>query len=126
MVRPFALCMLVLLSACAAGGGIQPGREHSLAVDERAALPDGSVLHYLGIVNDSRCPANVQCIRAGDADVLFAYAGRNAPSVRITLNTERTRSATLGRWQLDLVALDPGPTPRATLRIEAITGGIQP
>jgi hypothetical protein len=126
MLRQPALCLLVLLSGCAAGGGIQPGHDYTMAVDQRAALPDGSTLHYLGIANDSRCPADVQCIRAGDADVLFAYANRSGEASRISLNTERTPAATVDRWRIDLVALAPGPAPGATLRIEAATGGTPP
>ena len=130
MVRLIAIAASVLLSACATtSAGVSSGQNFALAAGERAELPDASALRYIGIANDSRCPVEVQCIRAGDADVLLDWTpGRtdgtaaNGAAKRITLNTERTTSAELGRWRLQLVELAPGATPRATFRVDAVGG----
>ena len=88
-----------------------------MAIGAQVTLPDATQLHYVGIANDSRCPPKVQCIRAGDADVLFDLV-RDGASTRITLNTERTLAAPAGAWTLHLVALAQGAAPRVTLRID--------
>ena len=123
MVRLSLLLASLSLSACATtGASVVPGQDFTLEVGAQALLPDASALRYAGIANDSRCPPDVQCIRAGDADVLLdaipARAADGAASTRITLNTERSASATLGRWRLQLLELAPGQAPRATFRID--------
>lgn len=125
MSRFLALGVLAILSGCASGP-ITPGHEFTLAVGQRVSLPDSANLHYIGIANDSRCPPQVQCVRAGDADVLFDFTPNDAATSRITLNTERNLSAAVGAWQLQLVELAPGDNPDATLRIDAHEGGAKP
>lgn len=127
MLRFAALAPLVLLSGCASGAGVVAGDDFTMAAGEQVSLPDASTLRYIGIANDSRCPPDVLCIRAGDADVLFDHAvGGNAAS-RIALNTERQRSAAIGQWQLQLVELAARGTPPAvTLRLDAGNGTVTP
>jgi hypothetical protein len=119
MSRFFVLGVLAILSACASGSSIAPYQDIALTVNQQVTLPDATTLRYLGITNDSRCPANVQCVRAGDADVRFDYTDKGAPTSRVTLNTERTLSTRIGAWRLQLVALAPGANPQVTVRIEA-------
>lgn len=116
----------LMLCACAASGAIRPGQEFTLTVGASATLPDGATLRYRGVANDSRCPPRVQCIRAGDADVLFDVVRGDASPSRIVLNSERARAATLGAWRLQLLDLAPGALPRATLRLEAQDAGDAP
>lgn len=110
-----------LLGGCASagGGGIAPGQEFSLEVGKRAVLPDASTLHYAGVSNDSRCPPDVTCIRAGDADVVFDHMPKGGKAHRVVLNTERATTAEVADWTLQLRALAPGDKPRVTLRLEA-------
>ena len=50
-------------------------------------LPDGATLRHVTVPQDSRCPPDVQCIRAGDADIEFAFTPLAARTVdRATLN----------------------------------------
>ena len=119
MSRFLALAALAILSGCASSGAVTTGQDFQLSVGQQVALSDGSTLRYAGIANDSRCPPDVQCIRAGDADVLFDHAPRQGSMHRVTLNTERLRIATIGVWQLQLINLTPGDAPRVTARIEA-------
>jgi len=119
MSRYLVLGVLAMLSGCASGGSITPYQDIALTVNQQVTLPDATTLRYVGIANDSRCPVNVQCVRAGDADVQFDYTGKDAPTSRVTLNTERMLSTRIGAWRLQLVALAPGENPQATVRIEA-------
>jgi hypothetical protein len=127
MLRFTALAVLALLSGCATTGAVIPGSDFTMSAGERVSLPDASTLRYIGIANDSRCPPDVMCIRAGDADVLFDHASNGSAASRITLNTGRQRSTTLGRWQLQLVDLAArGAPPLVTLRISAGNGTVNP
>jgi hypothetical protein len=127
MLRFTALAVLALLSGCATTGAVIPGSDFTMSAGERVSLPDASTLRYIGIANDSRCPPDVMCIRAGDADVLFDHAVNGSTASRVTLNTERQRAATLGRWQLQLVDLATrGAPPTVTLRISAGNGTVNP
>ena len=127
MLRITALAALALLSGCATDGVVVTGNDFTMAASEQVSLPDASRLRYIGIANDSRCPPDVMCIRAGDADVLFDHATAGSTPSRIALNTERTRSATLGKWQLQLVGLaSRGTPPSVTLRIDAGNGMVAP
>ena len=126
MSRLLALCVIAALSGCASAGAATAGQEFTMSVGQQVSLPDAARLHYAGIANDSRCPPDVQCIRAGDADVLFDYAPRGSVPARIILNTERARTSTVGAWQLRLVDLAQGPMPQATVRIDAATGATTP
>ncbi|MFC5576462.1 hypothetical protein ACFPOA_00370 [Lysobacter niabensis] len=126
MSRLLALGVIAALVGCVSSGAVSAGRDVTMAVGQRIALPDAATLRYAGIANDSRCPPDVQCIRAGDADVLFDYTPRGGAPARVTLNTERARTSTVGAWRLQLVDLAQGAMPQATVRIDAATGATTP
>jgi hypothetical protein len=127
MLRFTALAVLALLSGCVTTGAVIAGSDFTMSAGENVSLPDAATLRYIGIANDSRCPPDVTCIRAGDADVLFDHASDRNAALRITLNTERQRSAAAGPWQLQLVELAArGMPPVVTLRIDAGNGTVNP
>ena len=127
MFRFFVLGTLALASGCASSGTVTAGADFEMTAGQQVALPDASTLRYVGIANDSRCPPDVRCIRAGDADVQFDHAAGGGANARVTLNTERTRSTALGHWQLQLVDLARrGDPPVVTLRIDADNAGATP
>jgi hypothetical protein len=127
MLRFTALAVLALLSGCATTGAVIADSDFTMSAGEQVSLPDASTLRYIGIANDSRCPPDVMCIRAGDSDVLFDHAADGNSTSRVTLNTDRQRSASLGKWQLHLVNLATRGAPSAvTLRISAGNGMVNP
>ena len=127
MLRFTALAVLALLSGCASTGAVIANSDFTMSSGEQVSLPDASTLRYIGIANDSRCPPDVMCIRAGDADVLFDHAVNGSAASRVTLNTERQRAATLGRWRLQLVDLATrGAPPAVTLHLSAGNGTVNP
>ena len=86
MIRlPVLVTMILLLSAgCAATGNAanpaKPGANVpsqqtfddsnvTLGLGQDAQLSDGSRLSYTSLIDDSRCPADVQCVWAGDAEI---------------------------------------------------------
>lgn len=94
------------------------GQPIEMAPGERIALPDGASLRYMVVAADSRCPPAVQCIWAGHADVVFEFTQAPLPPRRLTVNTDPPASAVVGKWQLRLLALAFGDTPRATVQID--------
>ena len=116
--RVLALLPCLLLVACASAGRmISPGQPMVLQPGESVSLPDGAALRHLGVSADSRCLPDVQCIRAGDADVALEYTARGAASRSITINTDAP-SADVGEWRLRLLSLEFAAPPRATLQVD--------
>ena len=103
-----------------------------------AVLVDGQRLRFEGVVNDSRCPADVDCIRAGEAVATFTFVGSRAIGpLRLQIPGFATaetapqpeQSATRGAFRFTLLALIPypgtaeaeaGERPVATLRVERL------
>jgi hypothetical protein len=135
MLRPLSLVLCTaLLGACAsnasnednASGGkpaesdmrtIASGTSMSLRQGETVRLPDDATLKYVAVTQDSRCPPNVQCIRAGDADIAFEFAG-GATARAVTLNLPESPTASMGAWRLTVESLEFGQMPPVTVRID--------
>lgn len=99
----------------------QEPRTLKLDLGARTELSDGSQLTYLELVNDSRCPPNVQCVWAGNAEIRMRWAPTRGSSKVFTLNTSpvggKATSATLGKFEIHLQALERGIAPAATFEI---------
>lgn len=123
MSRLFAaLLSLTALSACAsagAGSSGADGLDATLKPGEQVTLSDRSRLRYVGVSNDSRCPPNVQCIRAGDADANFEFAPASGAAQTLVFNTERATRLNAGAWTIELTALGQGDAPTATVKVSA-------
>ena len=94
-----------------------------LGVGEAATLDDGSRLTYLRLVNDSRCPLDVQCVWAGDAEIALQWraADGTTRALRLHTNGQAGPSATrAGDRTVTLTALERGDAPTATLRIDRV------
>jgi len=142
MARLVPLLLLALLTGCvgAAPGGRaadapRPTAEESgmpastpsapqtvtLDVGARATLADGSQLTYLRLVNDSRCPPDVQCVWAGDAEIQVRWQAAGGRAQDAALHTSplqgRQTETTFGPHRVALEALERGIVPKATLRI---------
>ncbi|MEO5628967.1 MAG: hypothetical protein ABIQ62_04250 [Thermomonas sp.] len=66
-----------MLAACAVpynvGVRAVDGATVALLPGETARLTNGGSLRYLQLVNDSRCPPDVQCVWAGDAVIALQW-----------------------------------------------------
>lgn len=89
---------------------VRLGQEFNLRVGQQAVVEGGRFkVRFVSVVNDSRCPADVTCVWAGNAEVLIeAEAGRRR--ARLKLNTHGGANFPQeGRHQqytVELVALD--------------------
>ena len=76
-MRPFATLLLALLAAGCAHTP-QGGTTQSFSLDEgqSGTLSNGGKITFANVVNESRCPKDVQCVWAGTATVRFRLVPR--------------------------------------------------
>lgn len=126
---------LLLFGAChqpAVGPDTQqvPGQTVILAPGQEVRV--GSLLRiWFGeVLSDSRCPTDVVCVWAGNAEVQIGLALGTGPTHRFVLNTTlEPASADFGGYRVTLLALTPAPVStrridpaeyRAHLRVDSI------
>lgn len=100
------------------------------AVDDTLRLTQGTsamaagglTLTFVGVVSDSRCPANVMCPWAGNAAVHIRASGAGTADTVINDNIE-PRAIVVAGYTITLVGLTPYPgsgdqsAPRVSLRV---------
>ena len=119
----------VLAAGCATTSGA-PARRASLGDDFRlprgeSAEVGGLSIRFAQVVEDSRCPLGVQCIRAGEAKIQLALrAGGERRTVVLATEGAQPRETDFAGYEVRLVTLDPprrqnDPAPAyvATLRV---------
>ena len=122
----FAGLLPLSMAACATAAAdgearIADGTGFTMQAGSQVRLADGSRLHYLRLVTDSRCPPGVQCVWAGDAIVAFEWSPAGGAAQAFELHTgKEPRSHDLGQRRLTLDTLERGATPAAGLRIDTV------
>ena len=116
MKRCLTAALFVLLAAVAvAAQTARVGREFELKVGRAVTLDGGNLRVRLArVASDSRCPVDVTCVWAGNAEVLFevsAKGGRGKKTLRLNTNASPERPGEGGyrRYTLKLVGLSPQP-----------------
>jgi hypothetical protein len=119
MKRCLTAMLFVLLTACVgAAQTARIGREFKFKVGRVVTLDGGNLrVRFVGVASDSRCPVDVNCIWAGNADVQFEVStkGRRGWQEKRTLNlntnasTERPGEEKYRRYTIKLVGLNPQP-----------------
>ncbi|MFC7301442.1 hypothetical protein [Cognatiluteimonas weifangensis] len=128
-LRPaFAVACLALAACTGVAAHGDSGRSEPMIADgtdfgmrpgDTVTLADRSTLRYLRLVNDSRCPPDVQCIWAGNAEIAFAW--HDAAGARATFSLHTTvgdKQHRLGTRMLTLRSLARGDAPQAQLHID--------
>lgn len=89
----------------------------NLTINEMVQSTDGALsLIFIEVSNDSRCPEDVVCVTAGNAEVLLGVETGGA-QLEITLNsTDGLKEQSVNGWVIRL--LDLQPTPRSDQPIE--------
>lgn len=119
----FALTFVALLGGhCVAEAQTaRVGREFNIKVGRVVTLDGGRLRVRLArVASDSRCPVDVDCVWAGNAELLFEVGERGRKKrTMLRLNTnaspERPGEARYGRYTLKLSGL--APQPRSTRKI---------
>ena len=90
------------------GGDDGDGRVRpvTLGVGESFELPDGSVLEFVGLVEDSRCPADAMCIWQGQAVLQFALDGQR---FKTTFTGPDDEVVVVAGWAVQVLDVQPYP-----------------
>jgi hypothetical protein len=103
-----------VLSACAAVEptiAAEPGVVFSLPVGKTAVINgSGTRIRFDEVRNDSRCPADVTCVWAGDAEVVVTISRNGSPDeTRILSFIPPKNETTSGDLRIRLADLAPVP-----------------
>ena len=116
MKRWLTAALFLLLTACAgAAQTARVGSEFKIRVGWVLALDrDRLMLRFARVASDSRCPEDVNCVWAGNAEVLVEVGGRLWRGKQtLTLKTDAggrgASEAKYGRYTVKLVNLSPRP-----------------
>lgn len=127
--RLLAAACLALTAACASGARgpvpqVRLGDTFRLSVGQTAVIAGQPLtVRFVTVLEDSRCPLGVQCVRAGEGKIQVSlHAADRDPSV-VVLSTDppSPQSASYGEYDITLVALDPRPGHVATAPIYVAT-----
>ena len=107
MLRPLCLLALLAVVGCAASPsttqGVPLGSEFSLKPGETAEVQStGLRVTFLGVRSDSRCPADVLCIQAGDAVV-----GLRVGTAEVELRSNSAPEAAVGVYSVRVQRVEP-------------------
>ncbi len=110
MFSKIALLGLISLTAtsCVTSSDVLAGSSN-VALGQTANA-GGPIIKPLMILEDSRCPINARCVRAGDVRVLVMWVRPNSksaagnPKIEVSL----TQPAQIADGQLSLVNVSPG------------------
>lgn len=116
MKRCLTALLFVLLASCAvAAQTARVGREFRLKAGRVVTLDGGGLrVRFVRVESDSRCPVDVDCVWAGNAEVLVevggrGWRGRKTLSLNTNAGPERPGEGSYGRYTLKLVSLSPQP-----------------
>lgn len=95
---------------------LAPGTATAMRPGDRAHLPGGGLLAYVGLHSDSRCPPEVACIHAGWAELDFSFeAGGHREALRLSTRAG-IAPMRAGAWRIELVEVGRGASPTAHVR----------
>ncbi len=113
---------------------IQVGQSFELVAGQAVRLENAEWgFTFGGVVNDSRCPTGVNCIRAGEATVFFLTADGRRRELEVPAGSKGNPGINLGDYRILVESVDPYPTAdapktlpedyRIRLRVEPLPGG---
>ena len=124
-------CLSLVLAACATAAQgpaeMPPDKEgmasldkpFQLKFDEAMLLPEENIwVRFASVKSDNRCPKDVQCVQAGEANIILSISMNDQDAILIELSTLLDQStAVFEGYRILLQAVEPipqssgGPTP---------------
>ena len=120
--------LLVLLVVVGCASPVQPDRvpkdkPFDLHIGESALTTDDVRIRFDTVRSDSRCPADVQCVRAGEAVIAVTLSRPGEAGVGRELETTPARSSTAFlNFTITLTSLQPYPRTDRQTRTEDYVG----
>ena len=129
MIRTLAALLFVLvLTACTTQSGpqlpeaeffVNAGQQFGLRVGETAGVVTSlaiALVRFNGVIQDSRCPVDVQCITAGSATVLLSVQSAvNVHDVTMEVPPEGTVEVVVDELTVTAVGVRPNAQQGATI-----------
>ncbi len=107
------LLMLVLTLGFGAFLQIQAQRAQRVAVlinKQTTVVKNKLSIKFSSLVEDSRCPRDVQCIQAGNARITIEVSGGKSAAKTFEINTNlQPQMVSYGGYDIKLTGLDPQP-----------------
>ncbi len=97
---------------------IRVGQQFELKIDQEAKVEgEDLIVKFDSLLEDSRCPEGVNCIRAGNARIrIKSWKGNQTPSTFEINTDEGAKSSSYLSYEIALVALKPQPKPDAKVQ----------
>ncbi|MCW9029708.1 MAG: rhodanese-like domain-containing protein [Kangiella sp.] len=83
-------------------------KEYLVSVGDKVSFKD-SIIEFVDIVNDSRCPKSVQCVSEGAATLRFIYS-TSSSAESFNLNTSDSSIVDFDGIKIGLMSFDPLPS----------------
>ncbi len=105
-----AISLVIVVSA-------QTGQAVSVCAGKQAtAKQSGLKVKFIEVLEDSRCPTDVNCIWAGNAKIKIEVTNKGGGKKILELNTNSgSKGDQFDGWAIDLVALTPYPSTTTTI-----------
>jgi len=105
---PLLALMAIAAAACGGPTEVQLEEDFILALGKSAAVEGtGITVTFAGVLEDSRCPINAVCVRAGNAKVVL---GLQNPTRSAEVNIpDQPRGVFIDRIEIRLIELNPAP-----------------
>lgn len=87
------------------------GQPFELQLEETTVVEEGLGVRFEAVIEDSRCPADVQCVWEGNATIAIDVAmnGETGASLQLSTNPGFPTEATYLGYSFELVDLEPYP-----------------
>jgi hypothetical protein len=108
-IVPLVLLLLNTCTSVRSARQVSLGREFQLKFQEAALLDSEQIrILFRSILEDSRCPKEVQCIQAGKATIELELTNQKSESSLIQLSTD-SNEITSERYRIKLIDVLPYP-----------------
>lgn len=104
------------------------GQPFTLEEGGKVALDGGLGVRFESVVEDSRCPVDVDCVWAGNAEIVIEMIKRGEKPASVHLNTLRGRATEAAYLDYTIELIDLKPHPRTDspkdepYRVELLVG----
>lgn len=92
---------------------------------QQQVIVDGLTIQFLGISEDSRCPADVQCVWAGQVSARFQVSSNTTPATEVLLSegagTDAQPTTTVDGYQIQLDEVTPYPNSQNPIEPDGYT-----
>lgn len=110
--------LAILIATLFAGVPAQESTSVQVSNGQEKAMNDsGITIRFLEVIEDSRCPSDVNCVWAGVARIRLRISKGGTTGGEFEVNTNQgDKPAIFDGWEIRLKKLDPYPSSRSTIK----------